>query len=72
MEYQQSDHPPLQVCGDGHVPRMYKAVGDCTVAYYVECQLCNVKTARCSTQEHAAHDWALRDVTPIRDTAAAT
>ncbi|MGC1550346.1 MAG: hypothetical protein WA777_17640 [Rhodanobacter sp.] len=63
QEYRQ--HPPLQVCAPGHRPRMYQATGNREVRFYVECPLCNVKTAKRASPEIAAKDWTQRDVQPI-------
>ena len=65
VERQYRQHPPLLVCAPGHRPRMYEATGNCATVYYVECQLCNVKTAKRATPDAASSDWAHRDVGPI-------
>lgn len=63
VETQVTNHPPLQVCFDGHRPRMYRAAGNCVVVFYVECSLCGVRSPRMGTADDAANRWALRDVT---------
>lgn len=65
VESQVSNHPPLQVCFPGHRPRMYRAVGNCAVVFYVECSQCGVRSPRMATADHAAHRWAQRDVATI-------
>ena len=69
VEKQVTNHPPLQVCHPKHVPHMYQAVGNRRTAFYVECSLCMVQTARCETPEKAADEWAHRNVLQIVGTA---
>lgn len=63
VESQVTNHPPLQVCFPGHRPRMYRAAGNCTVVFYVECSLCGVRSPRMASADDAATRWAQRDVT---------
>lgn len=65
MQWQVSDHPPLQVCHPGHQPRMYETRGDGRVVFHVECPPCGVQTVRFASPEAAATAWAQRDVHAI-------
>lgn len=65
VETQVTDHPPLQVCHPGHRPRMYRAAGNSSVVFYVECPLCGVQSPKMTTQGAAADRWARRDVITI-------
>lgn len=62
MEMQCNDHPPLQVCGPGHRPLMFKKTADLRTLYYVSCGACAVRTSRFQTTAAAADAWAKRDV----------
>ena len=66
IESQCTEHPPLQVCHPGHLPKMFQARGDLKIQFYVSCGTCGVRTPRFHTQGGAADAWAKRDVMPIR------
>lgn len=66
MQHQCMDHPPLQVCHPGHLPKMFEVTGDLRTVYHVECGTCAVRTPRFQSQDAAAAAWARRDVMPIR------
>lgn len=65
MQRQCTDHPPLQVCHPGHLPKMFEVTGNLKTQFQVECGACGVRTARWHSQEAAATAWANRDVMQI-------
>ena len=69
VEKQVTNHPPLQICGQGHRPYMYQASGNRQVVYYVECSQCRMQTKRFDAPEAAASAWARRDVSQMVGTA---
>lgn len=65
IEQQVKEHPPLQVCFQGHQPKMILSSGNSAQLYHVECAACGVRTAKFRAMQPAADAWATRDVQAI-------